>query len=122
MTARDIRYGRRGGGWAADNGTGDTLVDLERIRRKHRKTWPELLDQTLLFTPETVCATRAHEQQCAGRHPDGEPCTAVPTAADVAAVWAGRARMAEARVAAGRPLDANDRRALDRARTAEGAA
>jgi hypothetical protein len=37
----------------------------------------------------------------------------VPDPVDIAEIWAGRARMARARQAAGRPLDRLDRQALD---------
>lgn len=107
MTA-SVRFGRRGGRWAARS-TGS----LAELRRRYAEGWPSRVEVDP-FSVEAICAARAHEQQCGGAHKDGAPCTAVPTPEDVDAVWAGRARMAAARRAAGLLLNSTDREALAR--------
>ena len=121
QAARDLRYGRRGGRWA-DRGTGQLLAELRLLRNRARAAgeWPEPVDHARLFHPDTIAAARAHDRDCpVARHRKGERCTAVVDRADLAEVWAGRARMARARHAAGRPLSLVDLEALRRAREAQ---
>lgn len=79
------------------------------------------------FHPEAIARARAHAAargSCPGRSArpatkrrpaqPAEPCTCTPDPTDLVAVWAGRARMARARRAAGVTLDALDVEALDR--------
>jgi hypothetical protein len=133
--ARDIIYGRRGGGWidpprrpaaeptpapqpapSADDATlfapvaGDDRPEIDAGRRTRRPA----LDPQVVFAPELIAASRAHDQQCSGRHKAGEECPAVIDPGDIAGVWAGRARMARARQVAGLPLNEVDRAALAR--------
>ena len=78
MTARDLRYGRRGGRWASDE-TGkldEVLAAIDAARRAKGDEWPQPHDRTARLRPSTS---------------EG---------------WQGRARMAAARRAAG--LDLND--------------
>jgi hypothetical protein len=67
------------------------------------------------FHPDAIAASRAHDRYCARGHAPGEPCPAPPDPDDLAQIWAGRARMAAARRAAGAPLGDIDREALRRA-------
>lgn len=68
--ARDLRYGRRGGGWVAEgHAPGNAADDLAEIRRKATH-WPEHTATGSAFVPGNE------------------------------AEWEGRARMAEARLAA----------------------
>lgn len=85
MTARDIRYGRRGGRWAdGDAGSLDEVLDaFAAARRSMGDDWPQPQDRTARLRPTTT---------------EG---------------WEGRARMAEARRAAGLELNDLDREALD---------
>lgn len=94
-TTADMRYGRRGGGWlpkdtspARPAKAAAPRVDVDPSRRAH---------------PDVIAADRAR------RHPG--------TGGDRDAVWAGRARMAAARRAAGQPLDTTDLQALARQET-----
>lgn len=77
------------------------------------------------FHPESIATTRAHNRRppgtCASdekRHPGR--CDCRPDPDDLAEVWAGRARMAGGRRAAGAPLDATDVEALRRIGEAAG--
>lgn len=139
--ARDVRYGRRGGGWIdeprqptnqapaqppaenqptarPDQGalfgpTAEPGPVVSKVSdRSQREPRRLVLDPEALFAPETIAAQRAHAAQCRGHHGDAEPCPAVVDPGDLAAVRAGRARMARARRAAGVELDAGDRAAL----------
>jgi hypothetical protein len=105
--ARDIRYGRRGGGW----------IDKPRrpapVRQRATRA-AAVLEPEVLFHPDTIAARRAHDRHCTSAHKDGEPCPAVVDPDDLAELWAGRARMARARRAAGQPRDRLDLAALDR--------
>jgi hypothetical protein len=115
MSAVDIVYGRRGGRWIGHQ-PGRLLAEIRAIidQALADGTW-QPVDLSRLFHPETIAATRAHQRHCGGRtHPHGEVCPARPDPEDLAAIWAGRARMAAARRAAGRPLDDLDRQALVR--------
>lgn len=72
------------------------------------------------FHPETIARDRAHTRRPPGTcasddKTDPGSCDCVPDPADLEQVWAGRARMARARKAAGVPLDDTDRQALNRA-------
>jgi hypothetical protein len=110
--AADIAYGRRGGRWLAHH-PGRLLAEIRVIIAQARADGWEPADLSRLFHPETIAATHAHRRDCGGgTHPAGEECPAQPDPADVADIWAGRARMAAARLAAGRPLDDLDRQAL----------
>jgi hypothetical protein len=114
--ARDLRYGRRGGRWAT-TGAGQLLAELRLLRNRLRAAgeWPDPIDTARLFHPDTIAAVRAHDRHCAGKHRRGETCTAQVDPDDLAALWAGRARMARARRAAGQPLNDVDHEALRRA-------
>lgn len=75
-----------------------------------------------LFHPETLATTRAHDRRQPGTcaaddRQTPRPCDCRPDPDDLAAVWAGRRRMATARQAAGQPLDATDHQALQGATT-----
>jgi hypothetical protein len=118
VSGRDIRYGRRGGVWA-DHPPGLLLAELRRIRARHlaEGTWPDPVDRTRLFHPETIATARAHDRDWPeSKHRCDKPCTAKADPADTDALWAGRARMATARLAAGVPLDDLDHEALRRTR------
>jgi hypothetical protein len=114
--ARDLRYGRRGGRWATP-GAGQLLAELRLLRNRLRAAgeWPEPVDLARLFHPDTIAAARAHERSCTGKHRKDETCPAQVNASDLAAIWAGRARMARARRTAGQPLNDVDLEALRRA-------
>jgi hypothetical protein len=118
--ARDLRYGRRGGRWA-DRGAGQLVDELRALRRQLEAAgeWPEPVDFGRLFHPETIAAARAHERSCSSKHSKGEDCPARVDPDDLAALWAGQARMARARRAAGQLLNAIDVEALDRAERSE---
>lgn len=62
------------------------------------------VDQSRRAHPDVIADDRARQRR------------GVPDPADHTAVWAGRARMAAARQAAGQPLDHIDRQALTLAR------
>lgn len=111
-TARDIRYGRRGGGWA--EAPVDLPDDLPPRKGGH-------VDMAALFHPETIARTRAHADpdtrtlhRCATRDDPDAACDCPPHLGQLDNVWAGRARMAAARRDAGMPLDQADRHALTR--------
>jgi len=88
-------------------------------------TWarpvPDGVDPRPRAHPDVIAEDRAHT---AARHAGtcpawntrqgGKHCTCTLDPADVAAVWAGRRRMAAARLDAGVQLDDLDRQALDR--------
>lgn len=118
--ARDLRYGRRGGRWAS-RGAGQLLAELRLLRNRLQAAgeWPDPVDLPRLFHPDTIATTRAHNRDCAGKHRKGDSCPAVADPADLAQVWAGRARMARARQAASQPLTVVDLEALRRAKRAE---
>jgi hypothetical protein len=104
--ARDIRYGRRGGRWVDEPRRLVPIDDTEGERVA------VVLDPEVLFDPATIAAQRAHDRQCHKDHADGAPCPPDIDPDDLAAVRAGRARMARARQAAGQPLTSLDRVAL----------
>lgn len=114
-SARDLRYGRRGGAWA-DTETGRLAADVSHALDRWRADGGQMPDRSRLFHPETIATTRAHQRATAGACPAktdrAEPCACRPDPDDLAEVWAGRARMARARKAAGAPLDDIDREAL----------
>lgn len=66
--------------------------------------------------PAAIARDRAHASTstCPARDDRDAPCTCTPDPDDLDAVWAGRARMAHARQAAGVPLDDIDRQAITR--------
>jgi hypothetical protein len=114
VTAADIVYGRRGAGWVSHH-PGRLLAEVQAITAQARAEGWQPPDLSRLFHPDTVAATRAHQRNCGGRtHLAGETCPAQPDPDDVAGIWAGWARMAAARRAAGVPLDDLDRQALAR--------
>jgi hypothetical protein len=69
-----------------------------------------------LFHPDVVARSRAHERHCRDEaaHKGDEPCPAEADPDDLEAIWAGRARMAWARVAAGVAVDRIDQEAIER--------
>jgi hypothetical protein len=111
MTARDIRYGRRGGRWANPGNSlhAQALAGALAASRAGRR--PVDLAVGVLFHPEAIARQRAHQRGCT--HGPDTRCPAVPDPGDLAELWAGRARMATARLTAGQPLDRLDRHALD---------
>jgi hypothetical protein len=112
--AADIAYGRRGGRWLAYH-PGQLLAEIRAAVTRSRAEGWEPADLSRLFHPETIAATRVHERGCGGHaHGVGEACPACPDPEELAGIWAGRARMAAARRAAGQPLDDIDRQALAR--------
>jgi hypothetical protein len=113
--ARDIRYGRRGGGWV-DHRPSQRLAELRVIQANAKAAGrsPAPVDRARLFHPDTIAAARAHHRDCRGPHRTGEPCPAQPGPVELAEIRAGRARTAAARRAAGVPLDALDVEALGR--------
>ena len=136
MSARDIHYGRRGGRWA-DPEAGRLLDAMTQARATSgdRDRQAVELDASVLFHPNTIAQHRAHERRrpgtCAKDQADskterlGTACSCRPDPEDLAAIWAGRARMARARRSTGQPLDDIDRQALTRHpedRPAKGAA
>ena len=70
--------------------------------------------------PRAIARTEAHRDRvnrdrCAADvSADAADCTCTPDPARLELHWQGRSRMAGARRAAGQPLDAYDRQALDR--------
>lgn len=84
-SARDLRYGRRGGRWASDEtGELDEVLDaIDAARRAKGDDWPKPHDRTARLRPETTVE------------------------------WQGLARQALARDAAGVALSDLDREALD---------
>jgi hypothetical protein len=112
--ASDIVYGRRGGRWMAHD-PGRLHAEIRAVIAQRRAEGWEPVDLSRLCHPEHITATRAHQHHCGTcTHPNGETCPAQPDRADLACIWAGRARMAAAGRAAGRPLDDLDRQALAR--------
>jgi hypothetical protein len=112
--AADIAYERQGGRWLAHH-PGRLLAEIRAIIAQARAEGWEPADRSRLFHPETIAATHAHRRDCDGRtHAAGEACPARPDPDELAGIWAGRARMAAARLAAGQPLDDIDRQALAR--------
>jgi len=112
--AADIADGRQGGRWLAHH-PGRLLAEIRAIIARSRAEGWEPADLSRLFHPDTIAATRAHQRQCGARaHAAGEACPARPDPEQLAGIWAGRARLAAARQAAGQPLDDADRQALAR--------
>lgn len=112
MSARDARYGRRGGRWASE-GAGHLAGELSQALAEWRAGGGRMVDRSERSHPDTIATARAHDRGCS--HRSDEPCLARPDPDDLDDVWAGRARMARARAAADRPLDRTDREALFRA-------
>lgn len=106
--ALDIRYGRGGGRRA---GSPHLLVELrrERARLQRAGRWMVVDDRDCTVTD---CARKIadHAEPCrvCGRSPEHHK----PGEEDLE--WEGKARMARARLAAGRPLATVDHEALDR--------
>lgn len=104
--ARDIRFGRRGGGWLPDghdpNAEKAPIVvdrdEKEEERKARQRAQLAEYEAANDIVPGTA-VIRAGEA-CGGQD------------------WAGRARMAAARRGAGQPLDADDLTALARAEAA----
>ena len=112
--ASDIAHRRRGGRWLAHH-PGRLLAEIRAIIAQARADGWQPADLSRLFHPETIAATHAHRRDCGGRtHPPHDECPARPDPDELADIWAGRARMAAARRAAGQPLDDIDRQALAR--------
>jgi hypothetical protein len=111
MTVAETRYGRRGGGWLPAPPTTPA--------QDHQPRPP--LDLTRRSHPSAIAVDRAHRRtsRCParGKGKGTEDCTCIADPADLTAVWAGRARMARARTAAGRPLDRLDHEAIRRQET-----
>jgi hypothetical protein len=116
MTARDLRYGRRGGGWLPARQPApvpvqrtDPAVLLARDLAKDPARW---------FHPERWASLAAHRTHSAGTCAyacDRDlPCDCPPGPGVLAELWAGLARMVTARRAADRTLNDLDHQALDR--------
>jgi hypothetical protein len=77
------------------------------------------LDRAAHLHPQAIARDRAHQRTptCPARKPQGGECTCAYDPLDLADVWAGRARMARARTAAGLTLNRLDREALQRQET-----
>jgi len=115
-SARDLRYGRRGGRWA-ETGTGNLSADVSKALKLWRADGGVMPDRSNLFHPDTIARSRAHTETptCPANDPkEPEPCTCQPDPADLTSVWHGRYRMARARRAAGQPLDDLDIEAIAR--------
>lgn len=95
--ARDLRYGRRAGGWLPPGWTPGSSVKFLRDLRE-RMGGELLTEEALEF--------RDQRRRLEREHPDLVPGLGTP--------WEGQARMAEARRTAGLPLDAIDLEALRR--------
>lgn len=123
MSARDIRYGRRGGRWAAPE-AGRLLDAVTGARTAASDRQPVDADASVLFHPNTIARHRAHERRRPGSCAKDKAaskadrrsveCSCRPDPEDLAAIWAGRARMARARRNTGQVLDDIDRQALAR--------
>lgn len=120
--ARDIRYGRRGGRWV-DHAPGQLLDELRQLRQDQDAGGVPAgpVDRARLFHPHAIAVARAHERRWPGSCASDDtvttprpPCDCQPDPEDLAQVWAGRARMAAARRAAGVALDDVDLEALQR--------
>jgi hypothetical protein len=115
VSATTIRYGRRGGGWlpqlaareATDARPGTPADKQARAIARDPYLWPH---------PERLAQARAHQARhrgvCANDRDRGEPCDCQPNPAVLAALWAGRARMAGGRSGGGHLLNDLDRQAL----------
>jgi hypothetical protein len=89
--------------------------------RAHKCQDPGRLSPCPIVAPGHVCPERGTcRRRKGGRAGPPVPCTCTPDPADLAELWAGRARMAAARLAAGVALDALDREALARLDTSAG--
>lgn len=112
MTVAETRYGRRGGGWLPPSSAHELPSDRAR---------PVRFDSARRAHPEEIARGRAHASparrtahKCATTADPPGPCDCPPELGALAEVWAGRARMALARQAAGQPLDDIDRQAITR--------
>jgi hypothetical protein len=114
VSATTIRYGHRGG-WLSPLPARVATEDrpgtpADRVARA--TAW----DPDLFAHPERIAQARAHSAcdrgACAHDQDRTQPCDCEPAPAEVAALWAGRARMAAARAAAGQLPDDLDREAL----------
>jgi hypothetical protein len=115
VSATTIRYGRHGGGWLhsrpaqghAEPPDARSAVVQARALLRVRGLW---------FDPERIPQVHAHTHRhrgvCANDTDRIAPCDCVSAPVVLAAVWAGRARVAAARAAAGQPLDDTDPTAL----------
>lgn len=120
MTAADIRYGRRGGRWASPDAGRHAEAITEALAASSRDDVE--FDPREVFHPTWIARARAHDRRrrgsCAKDQADNRAdrrrtaCTCAIDPDDLAAVWAGRARMARARRNTGQPLDDMDRQAL----------
>ena len=77
------------------------------------------IDRAARLHPRAIALDRAHQRTptCPARKPKGGECTCAYDPLDLADVWAGLARMATARRAAGAPLNRLDHEALQRQET-----
>lgn len=105
--ASDLQWGRQGGRVGDFRRSSELLADIDRARRAAGAAWPTHPDHQPAGEPRCdACRTETTRLDPIGR---GRHCgTCAPT------VWAGLARMADARQAAGQDLDVWDHRALMR--------
>lgn len=110
-SARDLRYGRRGGRWAQGPvGAALAAIDKARERGIANGTWPD-------GTPKgnRQCTVRDCGRPLEEHSPPCRFCGRPPehhADGDLELERAGRARMARARHLAGQPLDPIDREVL----------
>lgn len=102
MTAPADLYGRQGGRVGQHRTAAELLTDIARARHTAGDQWPTLTP------PSPTCCDHCHTDH--PRLAQINRCWCCPTCAPDC--WAGLRRMAEARRAAGRPLNHWDRRAL----------
>jgi hypothetical protein len=117
VSATTIRYGRRGGGWLP-SGPAQGPAEPPDARSAAAAARALLRVRGLWFHPERIARAHAHTHRhrgvCANDTDRTAPCDCAPDPVVQAELWAGRARMAAARAAAGQPLDDTDRTALAR--------
>lgn len=105
--ASDLQWGRQGGRVGDFGRASELLAGIDLARKRAGTAWPTHPDHQPAGEPRCdTCRTATTITDPVGR---GRHCrSCLPT------VWAGLARMADARRHAGQPLDAWDHRALMR--------
>jgi hypothetical protein len=117
MSALDSRPAPLTDGWA-DRLTGLVAADDRPGTPADKQARALARDPYLWAHPEHTARHLAHQARhrgaCANDSDRAQPCDCPPAPGLLAALWAGKARMAAARAAAGVPLNDLDRQALDR--------